>query len=136
MSQYQILKHPTDLKIKAYGKNLSELFSNMALGLAHQQFKQKEEEIVLGQWEEVEINALDLESLLVDWLNELIYRSNINQSAYLGFDVFRGSENGIHAKIRGIRIPEKFMNIKAATYRDIEIKNQDGSWEAVVAFSV
>ena len=136
MDKYELLEHPADLKIKAWGKNLAELFSNMAFAMAEQLAKRKEDQIVLGAWEEIEIAAPDLESLMVDWLNELIYRGSINQMAYFGLDILQVNETVLHAKIKGVYAPEKFMDIKAATYHDIKVKKENDYWEAIVVFDI
>ena len=134
--QYEILDHPADLKIKAFGKDLPEVFINLALGLASQQLKDVESEKVIGQYQKIIIQSDNLQSLLVDWLNEILYQGEINQRVYLDFKILNFLETKIEAEMAGLRVEEKLIEIKAATYHDLEIKKADERLEAVVVFDI
>lgn len=142
--KYEILEHVADLKIKAYGKDLAELFVNMALGLASQQVISPEKVEDLkpsGDWEEVDIKSADLNSLLVDWLNEILYRSDVNEKIYIEFEIEdldppAGGPVKIKAKILGAAVQEKNIEIKAATYHNLEIIKNTGGYEVVVIFDI
>lgn len=134
---YQILPHTADLKIKAIGKELPEVFINAALAIASQQSpeaKKSEDE----PWQEVFVQSADLSSLMVDWLNEILYQSEANQKVYLGFEILDFSEKParIKAKIRGPRVPTKNIEIKAATYHQLDIKKVKSGWQVVVVFDI
>ncbi|PIQ75421.1 MAG: archease [Candidatus Portnoybacteria bacterium CG_4_8_14_3_um_filter_40_10] len=137
--KYEILDHPADLKIKAFGKDLAEVFVNAALAIADQQTRflelapksaKKEEEIL--------IESDGFESLLVDWLSEILYRSEINKKVYNNFEVTEFLEDPykIKAKIKGIAVESKNIDIKAVTYHNLEIKKISDHWEAVIVFDI
>ena len=134
---YRILSHIADLKIKATGKNLPDVFINAALAIASQQSpeaKKNEDE----PWQEILLQSFDLPSLLVDWLNEILYQSEASQRVYLDFEILEFSKEppSIKAKIRGPRVPTKNIEIKAATYHELEIKKAKDGWEAVVVLDI
>jgi len=134
--KYEILDHPADLKIKAFGNDLPEVFVNMALAIAEQQSptqiqaKEPAEEII------VESDSLD--SLFVDWLSEILYRGEVNKKIYTDFEVTEFSENPykIKAKIKGVPVESKNIDIKAVTYHELEIKKISDHWEAIVVFDI
>lgn len=141
MQKYEILEHPADLKIKASGQDLSEVFVNLALGVASQQLGVDD----LGgatanesEWEELVLESESLESLLIDWLNEILYRSDVNQKVYLDFKILQFSESPakIKTKIRGQKVAQKKSEIKAATYHELEIQKTEGTREATVIFDI
>ncbi len=134
MKKFEILDHIADLKVKVYGRNLIELFINAALVVAEQQAGIKKEES--ADWEIVEIESVDLESLLVDWLNEILSRSDLNQKAYLSFKIEELTKKRLRAKIAGQKVEQKEIEIKAATYHDLEIKQVNDYWQAVVIFDI
>lgn len=139
--KYEILEHTADLKIKAYGKDLAELFINMALGLASQQITpgQKIEDLKpTGEWEKVEIESADSISLLIDWLNEILYRSDVNEKIYVDFQIESLNESPAKLKtmICGATVQEKNIEIKAATYHNLEIIKIDSGYEAIVVFDI
>lgn len=146
--KYEILEHTADLKIKAYGKDLAELFINMALGLASQQVmppKMVEDLKPNGDWESIKIESPDLNSLFIDWLNEILYYSDVNKKIYTEFEIEELSEAPpkIKARIRGIAVQQKNIEIKAATYHNLDIKKsrghakrRAGGYEAIVVFDI
>ena len=136
MKKYEILDHPADLKIRAFGKNLSEVFVNMALGLASQQIKDAESKKTDGQYQKIAIKSDNVQSLFIDWLNEILYQGETSQKVYLDFKVLNFSETKIEAEIAGVPVEEKLIEIKAATYHSLEIKKVDEHWVAVAIFDI
>lgn len=139
MKKFEILSHTADLKIKATGRALPEVFINAALAVASQQApdlldKKAENE----SWQEISTESSDLNSLLVDWLNEILYQGEMNQKVYSDFEILDFSKKPpkIKAKIRGLTVPTKNIEIKAATYHNLYIKQTSQGWEAVVVFDI
>ncbi len=137
MKKFEILDHPADLKIRAFGRNLPEVFVNMALAMAEQQTRNSEIK-KLGNWETAEIESTDLESLLIDWLNEILYQSEVNKKVDFDFEIIEFSEKPykIKARIKGVPVEENNTDIKAATYHDLEIKKVGDNWEVIVIFDI
>jgi SHS2 domain-containing protein len=137
MTQFQILEHRADLKIRVFGKDLKELFSNAALAMADQQNpdareKTKEKE----EWESVEITSPDLESLLVDWLSEILSRSDTYQKVYFDFKIEKLTQKQLKARIRGVSVEQKRIDIKAVTHHELKIEKTDDLWRATIIFDI
>ena len=127
MKTYELIDHTADVGIKAYGKNLEEAFQNVAKGMFDIITDSSEIESV-GQYN-VDLEAPDIEQLLIDWLSELLY---LNSARNLVFGFFKvdldEKNNKLSAKIFG----EKFTlsrhkigtEIKAVTYHMIEVRNK------------
>ena len=81
---YEFIDHTADIAIKASGKTLAEAFENAAKGMFDIITDKSEIESV-GQYG-IELEAPDLEQLLVDWLSELLF---INTSQNLVFGFFK-----------------------------------------------
>lgn len=138
-AKFKILEHPADLKIQAFGKDLAEVFINIAEAIAGQQIQDLEIKKLRNlEIEEVVMESADLESLLVDWLSEILYRGEINKKVYTDFEILEFSEKParIKAKIKGIPVEKKDIDIKAVTYHDLEIKKANKHWEAQVIFDI
>ena len=134
MRNFELLEHRADLKIKVFGQDLKELFINAALAMAEQQnpaAKKPNQE-----WESIEINSPDLNSLLVDWLNEILSRSDLNKKVYLDFKIEKLSEKHCQAQIAGQKVDQKQIDIKAATYHQLEIKKINNHWQVIVIFDI
>jgi len=136
MGKFKILDHTADLKIKIYGRNLKELFANAGLSIAEQQKPGGFHSEEIDEWELIEIQSPDLNSLLADWLNEILSRSDLNNKVYRNFKIEELSENYLRAKIAGQKVNQKQIEVKAATYYGLDIKKKNGRWEAIVIFDI
>ena len=135
MKKYELLEHRADLRIKVFGQDLAELFVNAALAVAEQQNPEAKNQPA-QEWESVEINSPDLNSLLVDWLNEILSRSDLNKKIYFNFKIEELSEKHCQAKIAGQKVAQKQIDIKAATYHNLEIKKVNNHWQVIIIFDI
>lgn len=136
MRKFEILEHPTDLKIKIRARTLKELFKNAALALFCSVDSRKNLPKPAGEWREVKVKSADQTSLLVDWLNELISIHEIENENYFDIEILALTKNSVYAKIRGIPSIADRFDVKAATYHGLEIKKVKGGYEAEVLFDI
>ena len=130
-----MLEHTGDIKMRVFGKNLAELFANAALGMMAFLYGEKALELKPRKTETITIEATDVQSLLVDWLSELLYLSDENDRAYVSYEVTECAQNKITATV-GSTPAEAQDDIKAVTYHELEIKEMDGKWEATIVFDI
>lgn len=143
---FEILEHTADFKIRVYGKSIKELFAHALIGMFQSIRPQSKECIIkngrihcpsLPISRKVELQSLDQETLLIDFLNEALYLSDINNEAYLACDVHRLSEKEIDATLYGIKISGfEVVEIKAVTYHQLIIKHTDKGFQADIVFDV
>lgn len=134
MKKFEFLDHPADLKIKAYGKTRKELFSNMMLGMEESLKTDLEEE---KDKQEIKIKSLDSETLLVDFLSQILYSNHVNEAVYKDIKFKKFAENELEAEIFGQKVKFFGEEIKAVTYHDLEIiQKNDNEWEATVLFDI
>ncbi len=127
MKRYELVDHTADVGVKAYGKTLSEAFENAAKGMFDIITDSSEIENI-GQYN-IELEAPDLEQLLVDWLSELLFLNSAKNVVFGFFKVeLDDKKNKLSAKVFG----EKFdiskhkagAEIKAVTYHMLEVKKK------------
>ena len=135
MKEFEILEHRTDLIIRAFGKDRKELFLNALLGMAKSQkptIKNKEK-----IRRKIQVKSLDLSALLVDFLNEVLYLSQVKKEVYTEIKFEKLSDKELKGEIIGSRIERFGEDIKAATHHDLEIKQkEDKIWQATVIFDI
>jgi len=84
----------------------------------------------------VGVEALDLEMLLVEWLNELLFLREVHEEIYCRFEVSDLQPGSLEAVVWGEPgLPTK-AGIKAATYHDLEIRQESEFWQATIVFDV
>ena len=71
MNSYEILDHTADVLIRAYGKTLAEAFEHAAKAMFDIITDNSEIES-MGQYT-IELEAPNVDQLLVDWLSELLF---------------------------------------------------------------
>ncbi len=127
VKKFEILPHTADVGIIAYGSDMAEAFSNAARGM----FSLITELDRLGETErrDTHLTAPDRESLLVAWLNELIYLFDVENIIFRKFDITLLGETELKATSYGDKVDHKHqlkMGIKAATYHMLKIEENNG----------
>lgn len=85
----------------------------------------------------VQLQSPDHESLLVDWLNELIYLYETTGALYTECTVTKWQGTGLTAEVSG-RPPADppAVHIKAATYHQLFVRAGDDGWGAQIFFDI
>jgi SHS2 domain-containing protein len=132
---FEEIEHTADCALKIYGTDLQDLLINAAAGLNSLLNPGKE---VSHQQEEISVRleAIDAESLLVEWLSELTYWAETEMLVFHKFDLLSVSPTHIEAIIHGSRVAQLEKHIKAVTYHNLEIIQTDGGLTATVVFDV
>jgi SHS2 domain-containing protein len=128
------LEHTADLAIRAYGATLPELFANAAYGMFAQMTDPAS--IAPTVQRRIELRSLDRESLLVDWLNELLYWRETADETYAQFDVQQLSPRHLRAVVRGGRGVPVSRPVKAATFHRLKIEETPEGYAATIVFDV
>ncbi len=136
MQAFEVLGHTPDVGLKAYGNTLKEVFENAAVGMFS--LITDIENVKLSLSEEVYVEAEDRESLLVEWLNELIYRFEVKYRIYKRFEIFEwDGEYHLHAVAYGEPLDlgrhQLMTQIKACSYHMLKVERND-LWLAQVIF--
>ncbi|MHB1382262.1 MAG: archease [Thermoleophilia bacterium] len=138
MKPFETIEHSADIGIRAYGSTREEAFENDAVGMFS----------LIGDLGSVNpvdeysitVEADDIETLLVEWLNELLYlydSSSVLLSRFtvqeLGETLMRGTAFG-ETLDSARHHPE--TDIKAVTYHMLRLRRLNGAWSAEVVFDI
>ncbi len=135
---FEVIEHTADIGIIAYGADIKQVFANAALGLFNlmADLDNLREDVK----REIEISAEDIEVLLVEWLNELIYISEVEHIIFKKFDINELSNTKLKATCLGEKIkPGQHRlkrEIKAATYHMLQLNKEDGSYKVQIIFDI
>jgi len=138
MSQpFEVIDHTADIGIIARGGDPPALFSNAAAGMLSLliDVDMLHKDVV----REVGLEAADRETLLVQWLNELLYIIYTETLVLIKFDISIDG-NRLVARCDGQNVDLKShmfkREIKAATYHNLEIAERDGEYSARIIFDI
>ncbi|MDI6883326.1 MAG: archease [Patescibacteria group bacterium] len=133
--KFKILPHTADLKIQVYGETKKELFKNALFGMTsglRPKTKNKKSKI-----KKIKVKSLNLETLLVDFLSEVLYLTQVNKEIYNEAKFKKFSDTEIEAELRGKKVERFGEDIKAVTYHGLDIhQREDGAWQATLLFDI
>jgi SHS2 domain-containing protein len=132
---FELIEHSGDVKLRALGQTLEDVFVNAACGMMAFMFGDEILKARPEQREFIRIEAADREALLVDWLAELLYRAASRYHAYVDFRICTMGEHCLAADV-GIAAAEALDDIKAVTHHELAIRTVDGRWEAIVVLDL
>jgi SHS2 domain-containing protein len=138
MGTFTVFDHTADVGLDVRGESLQDLLATSARGTFTQ---------MLEDWpEEVETEELiessppqgmegDLGELLVDWLQELLYRFETRRLVPLRYDFEQVGDHGVRANVSfGQFVAGRHrtrVEIKAVTYHQLQVRQEsDGTWSA------
>lgn len=151
LKDFEALQHTADLKIRAYGSDLKELYKNALKGMftvikpqgpfiEYERTRDLEEKLICKKFtsqHNVHVRSGDRETLLVDFLSDCLYLSDVNNEAYFDatFSILEDTE--LQAKIFGTAVTGfEVVEIKAVTYHDMNFEKIDGVWQATIVFDI
>jgi SHS2 domain-containing protein len=135
---YEIIDHTADVGIIAYGADVEELFSNAALALFS--LITEPERIEEKLHVDLEVNSEGRDSLLVEWLNELIYLFDVKHILFNRFDIESLTHNDLKATCYGENFdPMRHkikIGVKAATYHMLKLEKNGGGYKSQIIFDI
>lgn len=112
--------HTSDVEIHVEAKSLRDLFTEVAQALAEVMLGRGELPAASADYEIVELEAPDRDALLVDWLNELIYRAERDQKVFTKFTIEHLTARELVAGVQGAAVPDLRSLVKAATFHGLK----------------
>lgn len=138
-SKYEILEHTADLKIKAKGKSVAEVFKCSAEGMMNFLFGEIKIDVRTSlrdvSTETIESSGENYETLLVNWLSDLLTLSDTKHVFCFDFEILDLSAKKIRSRLKFIS-SRPVDDIKAVTYHGLKISEVDGRFEVAVLYDV
>jgi len=124
---FEILAHTADVGIIAHGADINQAFANAARALFS--LITELDNVAEALHRDIEVTAPDIESLLVGWLNELIYLFDTENILFKRFDITRLSHTQLKARNYGEKVDRSKhklkTGVKAATYHMLKVDRRD-----------
>ncbi len=78
--------------------------------------------------EKITIKSLNLNTLLVDFLNEILAKSQIEKVIYF-VEKIKIAGNKLQAELSGTKVDKFDEDVKAVTYHEVDIKKEGEIWK-------
>jgi SHS2 domain-containing protein len=126
MEKFKLIEHTADTGLVARGEDLAEAFVNAAYGMFS--IMAELEGVRETESRRVEITGDDLEGLLFEWLNYLVYLFDAEMLIFKRFDVLEFDEHRLVATCYGEKYdPSRHhlkTGVKSATYHLLTVDSQ------------
>ena len=135
---YEVFEHTADVGLHAFGRNLRELFTHVAEGM--ESLMVSPEQVRLQVSREINVEGHDPVSLLINWLNELIFLFDTEYLIFRRFEIDDLTETSLHASAHGEAYDARWHDlssaIKAATWHEAAVEQVEGGYRATVIFDI
>ncbi len=136
--KYEIIDHTADVGIRAFGKDVNELFENTAYGMF--EIIASLENVRNELETEIEIKDDSLDNMLHDFLSELLFKYEVEKILFGKFIVKSLDKKGLKGTALGEKIDLNRHHIKteikAVTYHQLKVKKEENHWIAEVIFDI
>ncbi|MUN28530.1 archease [Sulfuracidifex metallicus] len=132
MKKFEFFDHTSDVGIRAFGKTIDEAFENSALAVF--EIMTDTSKVRPLKKIEVNVNGFDMENLLYKWIEVLLAEYDDSLTLFSKFKVKVDKEKN---SLTGEAIGEKFdpgiherrTVVKAMTYHELEIAEDENGWK-------
>ena len=135
---YEVFEHTADLGLRMQARDLNCLFAEAGRAL-FSVIVANLDEVQPRQPAEYQVKGSELDYLLLDWLNELLFTFETQRILFSEFQVLVDPE-GLHAVARGEPVEAQRHRldheVKAITYHNLRVAHTDGGWEAEVIVDI
>ena len=135
LPDFQIVEHTADWSIRVRGVDLAHLLVSAAYGMSSLLVDDLEA-LPLSVERDLQIEAFDRESVLVEWLGELAYLAEHDGLVFRRFDLHEATPSAVRATVRGAPSAQLLKHIKAVTYHNLQVKESEDGLEADIVFDV
>jgi riboflavin kinase/FMN adenylyltransferase len=147
--RYRELEHTADRALWVWGEGLADLFAGAARGMYS--LMADLSGLMATKWRTIELEADDLEVLLVEWLNELLYFTEVEDLLFSDFRIesisaapvslagegaaTRGAAR-LLAQVGAVQAPASRVYIKAATFHNLHLVKDGDGWSTEITLDV
>jgi SHS2 domain-containing protein len=138
VKNYELIEHTADIGIRVRGANLKDLFINAASAMFDIIVDKQTSEITSTKKIKIKLKAENIEELFVDWLNDLLSLSAIKELIFSDFQIKKLDKNKLEAVAFGAGFKNYKLKteIKAATYHELKLRQDESGWQAEVILDV
>jgi SHS2 domain-containing protein len=132
---HQLLDHTSEVHLRVRAGSFGDLLLEAGRALAEIQLRGPAG-TATTPWRPIKLSSSDRASLLVDWLNELVFLAETEQWLATEFEVDQVDERSVRARARGIGVDRVPGLVKAATMHGLRLDDVPGGIEGEVILDV
>jgi SHS2 domain-containing protein len=135
---FEILEHTADVGLRAWGASPAELFESAAAALLAISYER--ETVVERESREIAADGADRESLMVNWLQEIVWLIDGEWWLPRRVSIREISDTSVrgtaHGEPRDAARHKFNVIVKAVTYHQLKVGQEAGRWRAEVFLDI
>jgi protein archease len=128
------IEHTADRAFRVRGRNLAELLERAAQAMVALDGEPPISKSFIRRV--IEVEGSDRETLLVNWLNEILYLEQTHHEFYDHCLLSDVSKNHLRAQLYGRQLDHSVTSLKAVTFHNLEVKESSEGLEATIVVDV
>jgi SHS2 domain-containing protein len=134
MTSFEEIEHTADRAFRVRGRDMAGLLENAARAMQAVDGPRPARQPTAT--EEIEVGGVDRESLLVNWLNEILYLEQTHRLICVRFHITELDDHHLRARIETRKCDPSQTHIKAVTFHNLQIREVSEGLEAEVILDV
>jgi SHS2 domain-containing protein len=135
---YEVFDHTADIGIHAFGTTLPELFIHAAQGMESLMVAPEQVRELVTR--EIVVEGHDVVSLLIAWLNELVFLFDTEYLLFCTFEIDAFTETSLRGRASGEPYDSQRHDlssaIKAVTWHEASVKYTGDAYRASIIFDI
>lgn len=137
MKKFKFLEHTADVKFQAFGKSVEKVFENSALAMVNAVTSQRIKKKIKKN---IKIKGKDFESLMYNFLEEILFIMDTEAFVLASIKKLKINKDNFELKAELIgdfsKKYEFHLDIKAITYNEMFVREENKKWIAQVVLDV
>ncbi len=135
---YEVFEHTADIGIHAFGHTLPELFVHAAQGM--ESLMVAPEQVRESVTREISVEGHDVVSLMIAWLNELVFLFDTEYLLFRTFEIGAFTETSLLGNASGelydAQRHDLSSAIKAVTWHEAAVERTNEGYKARIIFDI
>jgi protein archease len=135
---YEVFEHTADVGLHAYGSTLGELFIHAAEGMESLMVPPEQVRVQVSR--DIAVDGHDSVSLLIAWLNELIFLFDTEYLIFREFNIDEFTETHLKGRASGepydAQRHDLSSAIKAVTWHEATVEQAENGYKARIIFDI
>ena len=134
MKGFEEIDHTADRAFRVTGRDMASLLENAALAMRALDAPRSARKPSATR--QIEVQGADRESLLVNWLNEILYLQQVHELICERFHIDEVKNDRLRARVETRECARSDTHIKAVTFHNLKVRETAGGLEAEVVVDV
>ena len=131
---FEEIDHTADRAFRVTGRDMAGLLENAARAM--RALDGPRPTTASPATRTVEVEGVDRESLLVNWLNEILYLEQTHRVTCEGFHIDELNDRRLYARIETRQCDRSYTQVKAVTFHNLKIRETSEGLEAEIVVDV